>query len=84
MFQLEETFSLRIQSYSTSNAVIGVRSSIELIVAKSDEPHGELQFLNTVMSLGKWVGHDRDGVFFISQNNAVTQVCFVLTLSDLL
>lgn len=55
IFQLEETFTLRIQSYGSSMAVIGARSSIELRVAKNDNPHGVLQFPTGVFSLGKCV-----------------------------
>ena len=47
MFQLEETFTLRLQNYNNQTATIGSRSSITVKVMENDKPYGVLQFKET-------------------------------------
>ena len=49
---MEETFTLRIQSFGDSEATIGDRSSVELRISKNDHPHGVLEIVETSVTIG--------------------------------
>ena len=47
VFQLEEIFTLQLQTYKNLTASIGSRSSIIVKVKENDKPYGVIQFRDT-------------------------------------